>query len=57
MSNPYKTENGIDYTLERRRQASLSEGRLYWQGSDGSVLELTQEELAARDTSRSLTDE
>lgn len=56
MTNTRKTENGITYRLKKRDQASIAEGIYYWEGSDGSILELTEEEQAERDTSRSLTD-
>jgi len=56
MASDYKTENGIDYSIVRRRDPSITEGAWYWKGSDGSILELTDEEVADRDTSRSITD-
>lgn len=51
-----KTENGITYTLERRRHPSLGEGVVYWLGEDESTLELTYEEQLARDTSKAITE-
>lgn len=56
MAQSSKTENGIRYTIQRRRDASFAESSIYWQSADGTILELTDEEMSARDTSRSITD-
>jgi hypothetical protein len=56
MAKNRKTENGINYRIERRRDYSITEWSVFWRGEDGSVLELTNDERLERDTSRSIND-
>lgn len=42
--------------LRRRGELSITEQRDYWQAEDGTVVELTEDELLQLDTSRSIAD-
>lgn len=56
MTKNVKEENGVTYRIAQRDSPSMAEYSLYWRGDDGSTLELTYDEKAERDTSKSLAD-
>lgn len=57
MPTNTKTENGIRYTIRRRRDNSMTEYGWYWEAEDGSILEMTEDEALARANNvRAITD-
>ena len=48
MTTSRKTQNGIDYTLERRTDHDIMQQPWFWRGNDDSVLEPTSEEVIDR---------
>jgi hypothetical protein len=52
MTTSHKTQNGIDYTLERRTDHDMTQQAWFWRGDDDSVLEPTTDEVIDRIPSR-----